>query len=599
MATNKPANVSSKIWAALGDVETPTDVKMETGWVAEVPKAQVENWVQNRQDAFNAHVNERGIAEWDATTDYIANKSYVQDSSGTVYRAVQNTGPSTVVQNPTLDGTNTYWTVAFAGGSLDVYTKGQADARFVKNSDLPDASAIPGRLATLEQFDADLIDATGSPGTGAKLVGWTRERLSAAIRDVSGSLNGIVLNIWEFAHLATGYSADGDPATWDWAPAIAAADAVLNSVTMNGGTIHAPAGNYGIGTTAVISGLGKRLTGDGMRATEFRALQGFTGTIIQFNESSYCEAKGFKIVGSGGASQYGLYMPYRPGVGVILQNRIRDLQIEKVATAIRLENPVHCSVEGVRTTLDVTQYGLHSEFVSGVGAGQGGTNLNLISCWFQADASTGTCCRINSNWQPVIMGCQIEHGRDGLVMRSVPGATLISTQFEDCGQQLTMQGCTDPVVISPTFDCATTPDLGLSTQSIINIDGGSGAKFYGVKSISDDKAYIDFLFRFMNASFGAYPTDVTIDGYSSVGNKGLSGDANVTPIRIVKGGAHNLRGHTLSNMRAQLPTLTSAPASPGLGEVFIADGTSWAPVVGGRALVIYSGGDVYTKVVNF
>lgn len=114
MATNKPANISSKIWAALGDVETPTDVKMETGWVAEVPKAQVENWVQNRQDAFNAHVNERGIAEWDATTDYIANKSYVQGSNGNLYKSVQNTGPTTVVQDPTTDTVGTYWALAFS-----------------------------------------------------------------------------------------------------------------------------------------------------------------------------------------------------------------------------------------------------------------------------------------------------------------------------------------------------------------------------------------------------------------------------------------------------------------------------------------------------
>lgn len=114
MATNKPADISSKIWAALGDVETPTDAKMETGWVAEVPKAQVENWIQNRQDAFNAHVNERGIAEWDATTDYIANKSYVQGSNGNIYKSVQNTGPSTVVQNPTTDVSGTYWAMAFS-----------------------------------------------------------------------------------------------------------------------------------------------------------------------------------------------------------------------------------------------------------------------------------------------------------------------------------------------------------------------------------------------------------------------------------------------------------------------------------------------------
>lgn len=114
MATNKPADISSKIWAALGDVETPTDAKMETGWVAEVPKAQVENWIQNRQDAFNAHINERGIAEWDATTDYIASKSYVQGSNGNIYKAVQNTGPTTVVQDPTTDTVGTYWALAFS-----------------------------------------------------------------------------------------------------------------------------------------------------------------------------------------------------------------------------------------------------------------------------------------------------------------------------------------------------------------------------------------------------------------------------------------------------------------------------------------------------
>src|SRR5690606_37509505 len=95
------------------DVETPTDAKIETGWQAEVPKAQIENWVQNRQDVFNAHVNERGIAEWDATTDYIANKSYVQGSNGVIYKAVQNTGPSTVVQDPTTDISKTYWDIAF------------------------------------------------------------------------------------------------------------------------------------------------------------------------------------------------------------------------------------------------------------------------------------------------------------------------------------------------------------------------------------------------------------------------------------------------------------------------------------------------------
>ena len=198
MATNKPANVSSKIWASLGDVEAPTDAKMETGWVAEVPKAQVENWVQNRQDAFNAHVNERGIAEWDASTDYIANKSYVQDSSGTVYRAVQNTGPSTIVQNPTTDGTNTYWAVAFTVGSLDVYTKGQSDVRFVKNSELPDASTIPGRLTALEQFNGALSN-DDEPDEGAALLGFSRSvaylgGVGAALNELYSGFGGFLFS---------------------------------------------------------------------------------------------------------------------------------------------------------------------------------------------------------------------------------------------------------------------------------------------------------------------------------------------------------------------------------------------------------------------
>lgn len=110
---NKPANISSKIWASLGDLEAPTDAKLELGWMAEVPKAQIENWSQNRQDTFNAHVNERGIAEWDATTDYIAGKSYVQGSNGLVYQCAISSGPTTTPRDPVSNTTNGYWVQAF------------------------------------------------------------------------------------------------------------------------------------------------------------------------------------------------------------------------------------------------------------------------------------------------------------------------------------------------------------------------------------------------------------------------------------------------------------------------------------------------------
>lgn len=107
MANAKPLNLSNKIWAKTGTKETPSDIKIDAGWTVEAPKFQVENWVQNRQDSFIAHINERGIPEWDQTTDYIAAKSYVQGSDGILYFAMQSSGPSTTPQNPV--STSGYW----------------------------------------------------------------------------------------------------------------------------------------------------------------------------------------------------------------------------------------------------------------------------------------------------------------------------------------------------------------------------------------------------------------------------------------------------------------------------------------------------------
>ena len=84
MAITKPD--MEFIWASGGAIVEPSDVKKQTGWTAEVPPHQWENWIQNRQDQYLAHVNERGIAEWDNNTDYLASGlSYVQGSDGIVY----------------------------------------------------------------------------------------------------------------------------------------------------------------------------------------------------------------------------------------------------------------------------------------------------------------------------------------------------------------------------------------------------------------------------------------------------------------------------------------------------------------------------------
>ena len=76
----------SSIWASGGAILTPSPAKVETGWTAEIPPHQWENYVQNRQDTAIAYLLQKGIPEWDATTEYQANKSFVQ-YSGVIYKA--------------------------------------------------------------------------------------------------------------------------------------------------------------------------------------------------------------------------------------------------------------------------------------------------------------------------------------------------------------------------------------------------------------------------------------------------------------------------------------------------------------------------------
>lgn len=109
---NKPDY--SQIWASGGAIVAPSDVKIQTGWTAEVPPFQWENWSQNRQDQGLAHLFQKGISVWSATGEYYfttsGERSYVQGSDGSIYVAVADS----VNQNPVTDLSNTYWRKAFA-----------------------------------------------------------------------------------------------------------------------------------------------------------------------------------------------------------------------------------------------------------------------------------------------------------------------------------------------------------------------------------------------------------------------------------------------------------------------------------------------------
>lgn len=83
----KPTSINN-IWAATGDIVAPSDTYVSEGWDAIIPPREYFNWLDNRQDRFNAHVNQHGIPVWDATTEYQANLSYSKGSDGQIYRAV-------------------------------------------------------------------------------------------------------------------------------------------------------------------------------------------------------------------------------------------------------------------------------------------------------------------------------------------------------------------------------------------------------------------------------------------------------------------------------------------------------------------------------
>lgn len=91
---NKPD--LTNLWASDGAVIPPSPSKIQTGWVAEIPPHQWENYVQNRQDVALAYLLQKGVPEWDNTTEYIANKSVVT-YDGNIYFAIQtstNNNPS-------------------------------------------------------------------------------------------------------------------------------------------------------------------------------------------------------------------------------------------------------------------------------------------------------------------------------------------------------------------------------------------------------------------------------------------------------------------------------------------------------------------------
>lgn len=115
------------LWAISGDVVAPDPAKVREGWAVEVVPRQWWNWMQYRADSNIAYMLQKGVPEWDAFTEYLANKSFVS-SAGIVYKCLVTNTNLPPASNPTQ------WARAFADYSV---------ASNALGSLTPAANAIP------------------------------------------------------------------------------------------------------------------------------------------------------------------------------------------------------------------------------------------------------------------------------------------------------------------------------------------------------------------------------------------------------------------------------------------------------------------------
>jgi hypothetical protein len=192
----KPSNLSLT-WASGGDILNPGDTKYATGWQTEIPPRQWFNYLGNRQDEAIAHINQRGVAEWDAATEYQGTKSYAQGVTGTIYRSKQ----TSINQDPDADVGEVYWEIAFASAG-DFYTKTQTDGLYLAKAsnlaDLANTATARANLSVYSQaqtYTKTEVDAKTTVASTAQAQAWTSNttlitplRLSEAFKGANQSL---------------------------------------------------------------------------------------------------------------------------------------------------------------------------------------------------------------------------------------------------------------------------------------------------------------------------------------------------------------------------------------------------------------------------
>lgn len=204
-------------WASAGTTATPTNAKLQLGWVHEKPSFAYVNYIENRQDQAIAYMMQQGIPEWSNAIEYQNGSSFIQ-YGGKVYKCIQ-TGT-----NKQPDTQPAYWQEF--GASIDL-------------SDTP--------FATLAPAQGLMIRPSTTSASGAVLIApesTTADSSTLTLIDRYDLVNNVSLEVQcsEAVSLVS-LTSNGAATTPDFQLVIDAVPAVTIS----------PTGDFGFGTATPTS----------------------------------------------------------------------------------------------------------------------------------------------------------------------------------------------------------------------------------------------------------------------------------------------------------------------------------------------------------
>lgn len=199
----KPSGLSI-VWSATGNHVEPTASRISTGYVVEMPPYETQNWIEFRQDSFLAHLNQHGMAVWDADTEYQGNISYTKGSNGIIYKCLitnTNTDPTNPLNSATwVQAFETYGAVAVVQSQLNAF---QADYATLAGIANPAAARVNLSVWSRTESDTRYAPITGNPAQTFAVAPATQPEHAVRLGQVSGLLTQATESTIGVAALAT------------------------------------------------------------------------------------------------------------------------------------------------------------------------------------------------------------------------------------------------------------------------------------------------------------------------------------------------------------------------------------------------------------